>query len=649
MSESQQYAPVATGPHGPWLHEPDRMRGLLDAVMSLGRGLEVPQVLRGIVEAAVTLTDAEFGALGVVGDGQLAQFLPVGMSDELIGLIGRTPCGRGILGELIRNPAPLRLTDLTRHPHSYGFPANHPPMRTFLGVPVRVRDEVFGNLYLTEKRGGGSFDADDEAVLTTLSTAAGVAIDNARMYHESRRRERWLEALGEITRSLLSGTDADEVLRLIAERAREVADADSAAVLLPVSPPSRSSPPSSSPSSPPSSELPTSASVPVAPSSSPSASSSPSSVGQLTVAVACGSGASRILGLPVPVDASLPGAAVRSGRPVVSADLRSDPRAYPLGQDAAGDDDAVKPSVRELPERASMGEETSRTAEGPKGEEASKGEELNGAALSGEPVEVDGPTVAVPLRVDTGRGALRLSRLAGRPAFDDAEVILISGFADQAVIALELARRRAESEELTVLHDRDRIARDLHDLAIQRLFATGITLQSATRLIDHPEAAERVGRAVNDLDTTIKIIRSTVFGLRTTGEAKDGRGLRRDLTETVQRAAGPLGFTPTLRIDGPVDAAVPDDLTGHLVAVAAEALSNAARHAQARHLDVTLSVTADTVTLAVTDDGVGVGDAPHTGGLANMRSRAEMHGGRLTLERPEGGGTRIVWRVPLPD
>ncbi|MGG7569718.1 GAF domain-containing protein [Streptomyces sirii] len=557
------------------------MRSLLDAVMSLGRGLELPQVLRGIVEAAVTLTDAEYGALGVVGDGQLSQFLPVGMSDELIGLIGRTPCGRGILGELIRNPAPLRLTDLTRHPHSYGFPANHPPMRTFLGVPVRVRDEVFGNLYLTEKRGGGSFDVDDEAVLTTLSIAAGVAIDNARMYHESRRRERWLEALGEITRSLLSGTDADEVLRLIAQHARDVAGADCAAVLLPA----------------------------------------PSSAHQLTVAVACGTGASRILGLRVPADGSLPGMAVRSGRPVVSADLRADPRAYPLGPDAPGTE-AVHPP----------GEAKSR-----------------GAAPNGESVEAYGPTVAVPLQVDTGCGALRLSRLAGRPAFDDAEVTLISGFADQAVIALELARRRDESEELTVLHDRDRIARDLHDLAIQRLFATGITLQSATRLIDRPEAAERVGRAVSDLDTTIKIIRSTIFGLRTTGDGKGGRGLRRDLTETVQRAAGPLGFSPALRIDGPVDAAVPDELSQHLVAVTAEALSNAARHADARHLDVTLSVTVDAVTLTVTDDGMGVGDAPHTGGLANMRARADMHGGRLAVERPEGGGTRIVWRVPLPD
>ncbi|MFE7311755.1 GAF domain-containing protein [Streptomyces sp. NPDC057555] len=550
------------------------MRSLLEAVMDLGRGLELPQVLRGIVEAAVTLTDAEYGALGVVGDGALSQFLPVGMSDELISAIGPSPCGRGILGELIRNPSPLRLTDLSSHPHSYGFPANHPPMRTFLGVPVRVRDEIFGNLYLTEKRGGGSFDAEDEEVVTTLSIAAGVAIDNARMYHESRRRERWLEALGEITRSLLSGTDADEVLRLIAERAMEVAGADCVAVLLPVA----------------------------------------SSAEQLTVAVACGTGASRITGLHVPLDGSLPGIAVRGDQPAVSTDLRSDPRAYPLGVD---------------------------TGDAAPGDAA-----VNGAAEQAGAVY--GPAVAVPLQVDTGRGALRLSRLAGRPPFDEAEVRLISGFADQAAITLELARRRDESEELTVLHDRDRIARDLHDLAIQRLFATGITLQSVTRLIDRPEASERVGRAVNDLDTTIKIIRSTIFGLRTTGDGKD-RSLRRDLTDAVQRAAGPLGFPPALQIDGPVDAAVPDDLAQHLVAVTAEALSNAARHAGAHRLDVALAVTADEVTLTVADDGVGVGAAPHTGGLANMRARAAMHGGRLDVETPEGGGTRIVWSVPLTD
>ncbi|MFF2011028.1 GAF domain-containing protein [Streptomyces sp. NPDC058195] len=551
------------------------MRGLLDAVMSLGRGLELPEVLRGIVEAAVTLTDAEYGALGIVGDGQtLLEFLPVGISEPLAAEIGQTPCGRGILGELIQRPEPLRLTDLSSHPRSFGFPPHHPPMHTFLGVPIRVRDEVFGNLYLTEKRGGAGFDADDESLLTTLSIAAGVAIDNARMYDESRRRERRLEALGEITRSLLSGTDADEVLHLIAERAMEVAGADRAAILLP-SPPGAGE----------------------------------GAEARLTVAVAHGRDAGRVTGLSVPARGSLAGLAARTGTPVHCADVRTDPRAHPFGD---GAEDGL------------------------------------------------GPVVTVPLRVDTGAsGALRLGRPVDRPPFDETEIALVSGFADQAAIALELARRRAESEELAVMHDRDRIARDLHDLAIQRLFATGMTLQSTTRAIaDRPGAAERVSRAVDDLDTTIRIIRSTIFDLRTAERAGRG-GLRHRMAETARTAAHALGFQPSLRIDGPVDTTVPDELAEHLVAVAAEAVSNASRHARATRIGIELAAD-DVVTLAVTDNGAGIPDdvlaaagagpaAGRSGGLANMRTRAELCGGALSVERPEDGGTRIVWRAPLHD
>ncbi|MFE7627111.1 GAF domain-containing protein [Streptomyces sp. NPDC057509] len=557
------------------------MRGLLDAVMSLGRGLELQEVLRGIVEASVTLTDAEYGALGIVGDGQtLLEFLTVGMPDELTARIGQTPCGRGILGELIHHPQPLRLADLSSHPHSYGFPPHHPPMHSFLGVPVRVRDEVFGNLYLTEKRGGQSFDADDEALLTTLSIAAGVAIDNARMYEESRRREQRLEALGEITRALLSGTDADEVLHLVAERAMEVAGADRAAVLLPPSPPGAPAP----------------AAIDA----------------RLTVAVAHGRDAGRVRGLSVPAHGSLAGLAARTGTPVHCADVRTDPRAHPFGDGAE---------------------------------------------------EGLGPVVAVPLRVGTGAmGALRLGRPVGRPPFDDTEVALVSGFADQAAIALELARGRAESEELAVMHDRDRIARDLHDLAIQRLFATGMTLQSTTRAIaDRPEAAERVSRAVDDLDTTIRIVRSTIFDLRTTDGSGRG-GLRHRIAETARTAARALGFRPSVQIEGPVDSVVPDELAEHVVAVAAEAVSNASRHARASRIDIVLSA-GDSVTLTVTDDGTGIGASTGTddrataagtgtgaergGGLANMRKRAELCDGTLAVEQPAGGGTRIVWHAPL--
>lgn len=205
----------------------DRLNGLLEAVMSVGRELDLPQVLRGIVEAAVVLVDAEYGALGVIGtDKKLAEFHPVGISDELRGQIGDLPAGHGILGELIRHPEPLRLSELSEHPASYGFPAHHPPMHSFLGVPIRIREEVFGNLYLTEKRGGAEFDAEDEAVLSTLAVAAGIAIENARLFEGARLRERWLEAGSDITSALLSGAPEDAVFEGMLERAKDITGAD---------------------------------------------------------------------------------------------------------------------------------------------------------------------------------------------------------------------------------------------------------------------------------------------------------------------------------------------------------------------------------------------------------------------------------------
>ncbi|GAA0463377.1 sensor histidine kinase [Streptomyces olivaceiscleroticus] len=534
----------------------ERMQSLLEAVLSVGSDLDVEQVLKHIVEAGVVLADAEYGALGVVENGQrLSRFLPVGISEQLAAKIGSLPSGHGILGELIRHPEPLRLTDLAEHPSSYGFPPNHPPMRTFLGVPIRVRDEIFGNLYLTEKRGGAQFDADDEAVLTMLAVAAGVAIDNARLYHESRTRERWLEVLGEITRALLSGADTKEALGLIARRSGELADADCVAVFLP-----------------------------------------DADTGGLRAVVVHGADAAHLADAVVPRNGSLVGLAARTGEPVVTGDLGADSR------------------------------DCTATAES----------------------EVTGPAVAVPLlRDQQDAGSIRLSRVQGRPAFAEHDVTLLSGFAEQAALALELDRRRRESEQLEALRERDRIARDLHDLAVQRLFATGMTLQSATRLIERPEAALRVGRAVDDLDETIKIIRSTIFGLRTSAQSRDEAGLRRRTLDVVAKAGETLGFTPSLRMDGPVDTDIPTEIAEHVLAVLTEALSNTARHARARRADVTLSV-ADEVVLTVTDDGVGLECVARDGsGLTNMRGRAEQLGGDMTLETPAEGGTRIVWQVPL--
>ncbi|MFB7667717.1 GAF domain-containing protein [Kitasatospora sp. NPDC056138] len=535
----------------------DRIHSLLEAVLAVGRDLELAQALRHIVEAAVSLVDAEYGALGVIGEDQrLSQFIPVGVTGEQVERIGPLPSGHGLLGELIRHPVPLRLSRISEHPSSYGFPAGHPPMHSFLGVPIRVRDRVFGNLYLTEKRGGVEFDAEDESVLATLAVAAGVAIDNARLYAQARQRERWLAASAEITGSLLSGSCEQEVLDLLVTRASEIAGADLAvvALLLPGS-------------------------------------------DELQVRFAVGLGERQHSGLVLPLEGSFMGAAARSGEPVVSTDVQTDQRIT-----------AGPPRWQGL-----------------------------------------GPAVAVPIgTAEHGvRGVLMLARATGAPLFDGDESGPLLGFAGQAALAMELAERRRESEQIVLLKERDRIARDLHDLAIQRLFATGMTLQGALRFIDHPEAADRVLRAIDDLDETARTIRATIFGLRIREAGPAAKGLRARVVEVVERAATVLGFTPGLRMSGLLDVTVPPRIADETIAVLEEALSNVARHAGAGRVEVSLSAGAE-LAVTVTDDGVGLPEGGRRSGLANLAERAAALGGSFDAHALPHGGTELLWRVPLP-
>lgn len=539
----------------------DRVHSLLEAVLAVGRELDLPQVLRSIVEAAVALVDCRYGALGVIGEDQkLASFVPVGFSEEQERAIGHLPEGHGILGELIRHPKPLRLRELSEHPSSYGFPTGHPPMQSFLGVPIRVRGEVFGNLYMSEKRGQREFDPEDEAVLQTLAVAAGVAIENARLYESARQQQRWLAANAEITNRLLSGVDEERLVELIVEHARRILACDLALLAVPVE-----------------------------------------SSDSIRTAVATGIHASVHRNLVLPRRGSFAGAAIDAGKPVTSIDIRNDP-----------------------------------------------------LVTAGPPWRWEGlgPAVAVPM--STGgdrpvvRGVVVLARAAGEQPFTEGETTPLLGFAGQVALAMELAERRRDAEQVALLEDHDRIARDLHDLAIQRLFATGMTLQSAMRFVQHPEATERLLRAVDDLDETIKIIRTTIFGLRRHETEPRHRGLRVRTAQAIEDAVPALGFTPTLRTEGFVDTDVPPAVADEVIAVLGEALSNTARHAHATAADIRLAVRSGEVTVTVTDNGVGIPADGRRSGLSNLAERAQRLGGELLLETPPRGGTRLVWRVPLP-
>lgn len=245
---------------------------------------------------------------------------------------------------------------------------------------------------------------------------------------------------------------------------------------------------------------------------------------------------------------------------------------------------------------------------------------------------------------------LQVANLPGGAEFSDATMTMISGFADQAALALEIAEHRREAEHLMVLTDRDRIARDLHDLAIQRLFASGLTLNSVLgRISDRPQVAERVQRVVDDLDDTIKTVRGTIYALRERDRTDGHGGLRAKLLTETDQAATMLGFSPALRMTGLLDTDVPVGHAEQLLAVLRETLSNATRHAQATAVEVTAETDGTRLRLRIADNGCGIDPAvTRRSGLDNLRRRAAELGGSFTLTPNEPTGTIAEWTVPLP-
>lgn len=519
--------------------EDPRVSRLLDAVLLVTGDLDLDTILLRIVEAACSLVDARYGALGVIAeDGEgLQNFVYHGIDAEVAERIGSLPEGHGVLGLLIEQPHPLRLEDLSSHPSSYGFPPNHPPMRGFLGAPIRVRERAFGNLYLTEKQGGEAFSADDEALVVGLAAVAGVAIQNARLYDDIQRREAWRDAVLELSRAVLAGEPTPAIRDRMVRFAVELVGADVGCLIEPH----------------------------------------------------------------------------QDGLWVLSS--------VGDGPEPGFTSEAAPPAWRSL-----RSGEVRRDDHGP----------LLDRAVMWIPIHEGDDAVAT---LGVGRDQ----------PFAEAEERQLAGYGAQLSFLWSYERAQEDLQRLSLVEERERIGRDLHDTVIQRLFATGLSLQATIRHADgQPEVAARLEQAVDDIDHTVKEIRSTIFALQSRGNRS--HSVRSAVLEVIEEAAAMLEQPPRVRFEGPLDTVVTEPIADQLIPVVRETLTNVAKHASARDVEVELTGDLNTLRLRVVDDGVGMGDADGRAGgfgLTNLRERAAGLGGTCAFtSRSDGSGTVVVWEVP---
>lgn len=548
----------------------DELADLLGAVLSVASGLDLPGVLEQFVRVSVELTGAQYGAINVLDSrGESTTFVQTGVPAPLAAMMGHPPHARGVLSQ-IPDHGVLLLDDLTEHAAFRGWPAGHPPMGSFLGTAVRVREQVYGYLYLSDKESG--FTEKDATTVIALAATAGVAVSNAQLYADGARREHWLRAGQDITTMLLSGADEEEALAHIAATAREVADADTAALAL------------------------------------------PGVAGELLIELADGRGADSLIGSVLP----------------------EDERSWPVLEGGNG---LLIDSL-------------------------SKSRQLSAPAMRSF-----GSAIFAPLQTSgRGVGVLILLRRIGAPTFEPNDLATAESFASQAALAFVLAEARHAQDEAALLDERERIARDLHDLAIQQLFATGMQLETVRRRsalgVDPTELTSIVEEALDNVDASVRQIRQIVYALRDPDAAI---GIIERLRRESSLARTGLGFAPSLvvSLDGDavsdgdyivadlVDERIGPDRTDDVVAVVREGLANAARHAHASSVMVRVGVRGSgptgSVLVEVEDDGHGLPPVrDRRSGTGNLAARARQHGGTFSLGvAPGGTGALLSWEVPL--
>jgi signal transduction histidine kinase len=527
---------------------------LLRVIVDIGSDLDLDATLHRVVTAAMELTGARHGALGVRGpDGTTTSFLRAGMSPEMAPRTRQLPAGKGVLGVPGNQPESLSRNDLNADRAAVRFPERHPPARTVLGVPITIRNTIFATLYLTDSQSGRGFTESDEIDARAVASAAEVAIANAQLFERATTTARWIEAGRAITTAVLSGMDPHlRPLQLIAEHTCALTGAEEVIVLVPDD-----------------ADLPA------------------QQVDTLVVSTAVGRHANEVIGQLVPVARSTTGGVFRSGAPVIAETFR-----HPIQ------------TFTDVGRR---------------------------------------PAIVMPIRCqDTVIGVIAVARGTDRPAFDARDLELMSDFAGHAAVALTLA----SAQERSVLTDRERIAHNLHDLVVQRVFAVGMDVQGTVARSRSPEVTDRLNRTLSDLQAIIEDIRTAIFGLQS--PAGQTRSFRRRIQQTVADMTDSRDITTTLQISGPLTV-IGDLVAEHAEAVIMEAISNAVRHSGGTRLTVK-------VTVAVVGDvygefignGIPADNRRHSG-LANMRRRAEQVGGHCTIGSPPAGGTHLHWTAPLAD
>jgi signal transduction histidine kinase len=540
----------------------DRLRVLVDAGIALSSELSLDALLQRIVETAAQLTGARYAALGVVDrSGQmLERFLTTGIDAETHAAIGELPRGRGLLGLVIREAKPVRLHEIAEDPHSVGFPRHHPPMHAFLGVPILTRGAVYGNLYLTEKEGGGDFTDEDVDLTQLLAAQAAVSIENARLYESSTRWLRQLESLHEIGNALATQLELEPLLGIVAARLRELVDARIVVVAL------------------------------------------PDTETSLRVAASAGDDEQAFVGLRLPLDGSKVGKVLERARSERVDSVVDDPE---VDQQAA--------------------------------------RRLGVTTALYVPLIVNGVAIGVVVAHD---------KLGGDPRFADEDVRLAESLAARAAIAVDLServsrdsvRRVVEAQEL----ERKRLARELHDETGQALTSILLGLKSVEQATASEQDRARLTALRELVVTTLQGVRRLAVELRPAALDDFGLAPALDRLAETHRAHGSIELDVEVQLGE--DERLPAEVETTMYRIVQEALTNVAKHADATRISILVTRKNEKVVVVIEDDGTGF-DAGQVReealGLAGIRERVALHGGRLRIETAPGKGTTVAAEVPL--